>query len=439
MKQGSSTRVLNTSKYPTPVVVIGAGPYGLSVAAHLRTKGVPFRIFGQPMQTWATQMPEGMRLKSDGFASNLSTGGAPYSLAQFCEETGREYHDTLLPVPLEHFIAYGQEFARRYVPNLEPEDVRSVVPVDGMYRITTAADEQFYARRVVVATGLSLFQHMPPAFRRLPAARVTHPAQHRRFDEFAGREVTVLGRGASSLNAAVLLHEAGAKVTLIGRARKLHIHHPGDPATRPWMKRLLHPSTPLGTSMRSWLACAAPDVFRAFPAALRRAFVYKHLGPAGGTALQGRLEGFPILLGCRIHAIEPADGSGEKLRITLTDGNGAVRQHLTSHLIAGTGYRTDLSRLSFLSPTLRERIRVDQRGAPKLSRSFQSAAKGLYFAGPIAAPGFGPLLRFVAGAGFAAERVSSHLQRSWLQERHRLEVKTVVRLSASAPREQLSR
>ncbi len=429
--------MLNTSKYPTPVVVVGAGPYGLSVAAHLRAKGVPFRIFGQPMQTWATQMPEGMRLKSDGFASNLSTGGAPYTLAQFCAETGRAYHDTLLPVPVEDFIAYGQEFARRYVPTLEPEDIRSITPLEDMYRITTAGDEQFYARRVVVATGLSLFQHLPQAFRRLPASRVTHPAQHRRFDEFAGREVTVMGRGASSLNAAVLLHEAGAKVTLIGRARKLHIHQPGNPAERPLVRRLLHPSTPLGTSMRSWLACAAPDVFRAFPAPMRRLLVYKHLGPAGGTALQGRVKGFPILLGCRIHAIEPADGSGGRLRITLTDRQGTVRQHLTSHLIAGTGYRTDLNRLSFLSPTLRERIRVDKRGVPKLSRSFQSSAKGLYFAGPIAAPSFGPLLRFVAGAGFAAERVGSQLQRSWLRERQRAEAKAAVRVSASARREQL--
>ncbi len=431
--------MLNTSKHPTPVVVVGAGPYGLSVAAHLRAKGVPFRIFGQPMQTWATRMPEGMRLKSDGFASNLSTGGAPYTLAQFCAETGRRYHDTRLPVPVEDFIAYGQEFARRYVPNLEPEDIRSITPVEDMYRITTAGDEQFFARRVVLATGLSLFQHIPQAFRRLPASRVTHPAQHRRFDEFVGREVTVLGRGASSLNAAVLLHEAGAKVTLIGRARKLHIHQPGDPAERPWMRRLLHPSTPLGTSMRSWLACAAPDVFRAFPAPVRRLLVYKHLGPAGGTALQGRVQGFPILLGCRIHAIEPADGSGGKLRVTFTDRKGAVHQHLTSHLIAGTGYRTDLTRLSFLSPTLRERIRIDQRGVPKLSRSFQSSAKGLYFAGPIAAPSFGPLLRFVAGAGFAAERVSSQLQRLWLRERQRAEGQAAVRLSASTQREQLLR
>ena len=53
----------------TRVVIIGAGPYGLSVAAHLRAHGVAFRIFGAPLDSWRNHMPVGMMLKSDGFAS----------------------------------------------------------------------------------------------------------------------------------------------------------------------------------------------------------------------------------------------------------------------------------------------------------------------------------------------------------------------------------
>ncbi len=416
-------------------VVIGAGPYGLSLAAHLRSKGVPFRIFGRPMQTWATQMPKDMRLKSDGFASNLSTGGAPYTLAQFCEETGRPYHDTMLAVPVQDFIAYGEEFARRFVPTLEPEDIRSVQTVDGHYRLRTESGEEFLARRVVIATGLSVFQHIPQQFRHLPGSRVTHPSQHTSFDEFAGREVTVLGRGASSLNAAVLLHEAGAKVTLISRSRKIHIHELADPTKRSLRKKVLHPSTPLGTSMRSWLACKAPDLFHVLPTAMRRVLVHKHLGPAGGASLQNRLDGVTKMLGASIHAAEAAGGSGEPLRLTLTDSKSKVRQHLTSHLIAGTGYRTDLKRLAFLSANVQEGIRTNDRGVPKLSRSFETSLKGLHFIGPIAAQEFGPLSRFVAGAEFAAERVSLHLQRNWLRER-RSSVSSVP-LGGAARQEQL--
>ena len=420
---------------PSLVVILGAGPYGLSLAAHLRAKGVPFRIFGRPMQTWATQMPGGMRLKSDGFASNLSTGAAPYTLAQFCAETGRPYHDTLTPVSVEDFTAYGEEFARRFVPHLEPENIRSLQSVDGHYRVRTESGEEFLARQVIVATGLSVFQHIPREFRHLPTIRVTHPSQHTSFEEFAGREVTVLGRGASSLNAAALLHEAGARVTLISRSRKIHLHETADLANRSLHKKVLHPSSPLGTSMRSWLVCKAPDLFHLLPSSLRRVLVHKHLGPAGGAPLKGRLEGFTTLLGARIHAAESADGSGERLRLTLTDANSKVRQHLTSHLIAGTGYRTDLKRLTFLSPNMQEQIRTTNRGTPRLSRNFESSVKGLHFIGPVAAPEFGPLVRFVAGTEFTAERVSLHLQRAWLRERRAAEVS--VPLGSAARQEQL--
>ncbi len=42
------------------LAIISAGPYGLSIAAHLSAQGVAFRIFGSPMSTWLTQMPKGI-------------------------------------------------------------------------------------------------------------------------------------------------------------------------------------------------------------------------------------------------------------------------------------------------------------------------------------------------------------------------------------------
>ncbi|MER7578256.1 NAD(P)/FAD-dependent oxidoreductase, partial [Streptomyces sp. NPDC126514] len=39
-----------------PVAVIGAGPYGLSSAAHLRALGIPVRVFGDRMVFWRSHM-----------------------------------------------------------------------------------------------------------------------------------------------------------------------------------------------------------------------------------------------------------------------------------------------------------------------------------------------------------------------------------------------
>ena len=80
------------------VAVVGAGPYGLSVAAHLRAAGVSFRQFGHPMNLWRSMMPQGMFLKSQGFASNLSDPAGTHTLEAFCLATARPYADYGLPV-----------------------------------------------------------------------------------------------------------------------------------------------------------------------------------------------------------------------------------------------------------------------------------------------------------------------------------------------------
>ena len=409
-------------------VIVGAGPYGLSIAAHLRESGLPFRIFGRPMQSWATQMPVGMKLKSDGFASNLSAGAVPFTLEDFCKLTGRPYHATHLPIAIEDFIAYGQEFARRFVPTLEELDVTAVDPEGSAFRVTLESGESFLSRNVILATGVSLFQHIPKDLHHLPQDMVTHTTAHRTFDEFVDRDVTVLGRGASSLNAAVLLHEAGARVTLLARHHKIHVHTLEPPASRPLYQRLRHPSSPLGSSLRSWLSCTFPGVFHALPTFLRRGLVYKHLGPAGGSALKGRFENkFPQLLGWAIASAElvqaprwsnPRD---RRIRLSLSSPDAPAREHITSHVIAGTGFRVDLTRYRFLSAALRVLVRPQRDGAPVLTRDFETTVKGLFMAGPVAASSFGPLLRFAAGSEYTAARITEHLRREYarLPQLHR--------------------
>jgi hypothetical protein len=95
------------------VAIIGAGPYGLSIAAHLAARGVSYRIFGSPMHTWLTQMPRVMRLKSEGFASTLYDPDSAFTLAKYCAQQGIPYADLGLPIPLVTFASYGQEFQRQ--------------------------------------------------------------------------------------------------------------------------------------------------------------------------------------------------------------------------------------------------------------------------------------------------------------------------------------
>ena len=110
----------------TDIAIIGAGPYGLSIAAFLNHSGVNFRIFGRPMQSWDERMPQGMLLKSEGFASSLYDPESEFTLSEFCKEQGIPYEDVGLAVSRENFVAYGKEFQRRLVPNLEQTDIQSL-------------------------------------------------------------------------------------------------------------------------------------------------------------------------------------------------------------------------------------------------------------------------------------------------------------------------
>src|SRR5258708_1248898 len=199
------------------VAIIGAGPYGLSIAAHLKARGINFRIFGHPMHTWLTHMPKGMRLKSEGFASRLYDPGSTFPLEAYCKEKGIPYADIGLPVPLEVFASYGLEFQRRFVPELEPNLVTSMRRSSEEFRLGLDDGRSLTARTVVMAVGLTHYENMPPILAALGENFSTHSARHHTVGQFKGREVVVQGAGAPALDLPLLLPQAGHKVHVIAR------------------------------------------------------------------------------------------------------------------------------------------------------------------------------------------------------------------------------
>ncbi len=138
----------------TDVVIIGAGPYGLSLGAHLAPTGLRVRQFGSAMQAWKT-MPKGMFLKSQGFASSLSDPGGTHTLEAYCRRTETPYADYGVPVALDTFVAYGEWFARELLPDLEDTSVVGLAQDEHGFRVELADGEVVHAPRVVVAVGLT--------------------------------------------------------------------------------------------------------------------------------------------------------------------------------------------------------------------------------------------------------------------------------------------
>ena len=215
------------------VAVVGAGPYGLSLAAHLSAAGISYAQFGIPMNLWRAAMPEGMFLKSQGFASNLSSPDGQHTLAAFCAATGRPYRSYGLPVPLDTFVAYGLWFQQELVSALRQALVTEVVPKDGRYEVSLADGGHVQAARVVVAAGVEHFARVPELLGELPASVCSHSSAHSDLGTFAGQRVVVLGRGQSALESAALLHEGGADVTVVARKPALAWNGQPLPPRRP--------------------------------------------------------------------------------------------------------------------------------------------------------------------------------------------------------------
>ena len=384
--------------------IVGSGPYGLSLAAHLRHHGLPHELFGRPMESWRDFMPKGMLLKSEGFASNLWDPLRAFTLEAFCRENALPYQATALPVPLRVFLDYAAWFQRGTGVSPNGLTVNKIERTDqGMFLLTTVDGRSFTARRAVIATGHMSFMFVPEALRVLPPQHLAHTAQLHDLTEYRGRDVTVIGAGQSALETAALLIEAGAQVRLI--ARKEIKWNPPSRLERPLWERVRAPESGLAPGWRSLFYAEKPTLFRHLPIESRHRVVATKWGPTGSAWLFDRVMGkAELMTGCFVESAALSDGR-VKLVVAGPRGTQIVD---TDRVVAGTGFKADVDRLSLLSDDLRAAI-VREKRVPKLDAAFETSVPNLFVVGILSAPIFGPVMRFMFGAKHAAPIVAGRI------------------------------
>ena len=371
--------------------MIGAGPYGLATAGHLLTQGFAVAVFGEPMSFWEQHMPKGMLLRSPYCASNIETPGR-FSLDDFQGVTGASVSK---PIPVERFIDYGRWLQEHAVPEVDRRRVRTIERQGEGFLLELGDGKQLLSERVVVATGIEAYARRPQEFFDL-GDRVSHSVDEPDLGRFAGLKVVVIGGGQSAYESAALLREAGADPEVLVRGPVRLVK------SRPWLKkgpmRIFNDPNEIGPPVVSRLV-SAPLLFKRFPRRLQDPLAARAIRPVGAIWLRPRVEEIPLTGQIQVRrAAQTTDG----VELELSDGS----SRRADHVLLATGYQIDISRCSFLSPSLD--IDCVNR-YPRLGRGFESSIPGLHFVGATAAWSYGPLMRFVAGTGFAASSLAQSL------------------------------
>ena len=387
------------------VIVIGAGPYGLSTAAHLKHAGVDPYVIGQPMAFWKGNMPSGMLLRSKNEASNIAAPQKHLSIFAYEKAIGRKIAD---PVPIEDFIAYGEWFQKQVVPNLDTRLVRNVLHNGSAFELKLDDGEIIRAKSVVLALGIGLFSKRPEQFADIPRALAPHSSELSDFSHCKGKRVAVIGRGQSALESAALLHENGAEVQILTRdpalifrpfAWRKHIFRKLTSGPLLGLSYKIIPPTDLG-DVRTARKMANPELFRRQTSEVQERLLRACARPIGAYWLEPRLKAVQVKTGVSVtHAV--ADGPG--LTLELSDHT----RDYVDFVVLATGYKIDISRYHILDSSLKRQIQTSPDGYPVLDTNLQTSVNGLYMAGVVGEKTLGPTLRFVTGTSNAGPRLAA--------------------------------
>lgn len=384
------------------VAVVGAGPFGLSVAAFLRH--AHRRVFGSPLETWRTVMPPGMILRSSWEDATIASPEEAGHLDRWIEAIGEEKPDR---VSLDSFLRYADWFRGEFVREHDPARVDSVTRPNGHYRLELSSGEEVLAENVVLAVGALPFAYAPPPLAEaIDGDRVRFVfGQH--VDTMPGERLVIVGAGQSALETAASAVRDGAAVELITRS---HVHwfadrepeRPRGPIGRR-LYALAYPVVGFGPPPLNRFALA-PDLFSRLPRGLRNRINRRLLRAGGAPWLRDGVEGrVTVREGRTVVSISSVESG---LRLVLDDGS--VTE--ADRVLLGTGFRFSVDRLGFLAPELRERIAVSH-GWPAIDRNLRSVSEpGISFAGYPAEGMFGPIARFVRGTRLAGPRIAHALR-----------------------------
>jgi FAD-dependent urate hydroxylase len=374
----------------TSLLVVGAGPYGLAVAAHARECGIDSIVVGHTLSFWTEHMPDGMFLRS-GLDWHFDASGV-HTLEAFVVERGL-LRTELDPIPIGVFLDYATWFLEQKQVVVREQLVSALERRDALFVAILEDGTQIGADRVVAAPGNRYFAQLPDWAAELPDGVGSHTCELVRFDEVAGQRVLIVGGRQSAYEWAALIGEHGA-----ARVDIVHRHDV------PRFERV------------SWkfvddyvdATIAIPGWWRSLPQDEQKR-ISRRFWEVGRSTLEWWLT--PRLRDERFHVWPNARVVGvgsqpEGATVTLSNGERLG----VDRVVFATGYEARLADVPYLRPVVPDIEVLD--GFPVLDESFQSSIPGLYFPGFAASRDFGPFFGFTKACPAAARLIIEALQRA---------------------------
>jgi cation diffusion facilitator CzcD-associated flavoprotein CzcO len=227
----------------TEVLVIGAGPAGLAVAATLKRQGRRPLVIEKSTQVGSSWRNHYDRLHLHTVKALSALPGLP-----FPDEAPRY-------VPRQGVVDYLAAYATQ--AGIEPcfgEEATAIVrDAAGRWRTSTRSGRTYAADAVVVSTGANNHPFRPTLDgeeRFAPGGRIVHSRDYRDAAPFAGARVLVVGMGNTGAEIALDLAEHGVAVALSVRSPVNIVHR--DVLGRPTQQTsimLARLPTPIGDAL----------------------------------------------------------------------------------------------------------------------------------------------------------------------------------------------
>jgi cation diffusion facilitator CzcD-associated flavoprotein CzcO len=374
------------SKHETDLLVVGAGPFGLAVAAQAAHLGIEHLVAGRPMEFWRKNMPAGMYLRSacDWHLDPVNV----HTIDSFLAERGQTAKD-VEPLSLEFYLSYAEWFQKQKGITAVPLHIQRLDLVNDSLTALTVEGDTIQARNVVIAPGFTHFTNMPLELKsRLPAGRFVHTCDFTDFSSATGKSYLIVGGRQSAFEWAALILEAGAGAVYISHRHDSPAFAAADWS---WVKPLVD------------AIADNPKWFRRLSQA-EKDDVNHRLWAEGRLKvepwLEARLNNDRVHVLPRTEVIECVE-SNDELRVTLSNG-----QTITcDQIVLATGYKVDITRLPMLAAgSILDQL-ATRNGFPVLDDHFQTSIKGLFITSMPATQDFGPFFAFTISVRVSAKLI----------------------------------